>query len=64
MNDWRGTSYYPTENRPCDICGKIGPNGIEPRFGYVTCEIHANITPAYRAEYKEEYRHGHIRTPV
>lgn len=40
-------NHYPT-NDPCDICGKIGENGIEPRFGYTTCEKHKDLPPAHR----------------
>ena len=45
-------NYYPDKDRPCDICGEIGNNGIEPRFGYVTCSTHERVPPAYRTKYK------------
>ena len=57
-NNWQKEIYYKT-SRPCCVCSKEGNNGIEPRFGYVVCEFHSNIAPAYIKDYAEEYKATH-----
>lgn len=42
--DWRDNGWYKT-NAPCCVCGSKGNNGIEPRFGYVICEKHKELSP-------------------
>lgn len=42
--DWRTTGFYSSD-KPCDICGSIECIGIEPRFGYSTCEEHSKLPP-------------------
>lgn len=37
-------------NEACDVCGKIGNNQSEPRFGYVVCEEHYKMTPVEISE--------------
>ena len=58
ISDWQGSNFYKS-NRPCCVCGKTENTGIEPRFGYVVCNFHSNIAPAYIKEYAEEYRLTH-----
>lgn len=41
--DWR-TSFYPTDIRPCVVCGSVHQIGIEPRYGYAVCEEHAKMS--------------------
>lgn len=35
---------YDTD-KPCDVCGKVKNNKTEPRFGYVVCEDHYDVSP-------------------
>jgi hypothetical protein len=64
-NNWQESKFYKSD-RPCCVCGKTINTGIEPRFGYIVCELHSNIAPAYIKEYAKEYRvtHGTIRTTI
>lgn len=34
--------YIPTQ-LPCDACGRLGDNGMNPEFGYVVCAAHAQL---------------------
>lgn len=35
----------PVKDVPCQVCGKEKNNAMEPRFGYVVCEEHVNMSP-------------------
>lgn len=35
---------YPSD-KPCEICAKHDNNQIEPRFLYVLCEKHQDLSP-------------------
>ena len=43
---------YKTD-KACDICGNI-PAVIEPRFNYITCIIHASLSPIEFQELKNK----------
>jgi hypothetical protein len=45
---------YPSD-KPCCICGAVGDNKSEPRFGYVVCREHCVVPPAQIEKYKEGY---------
>lgn len=32
---------------PCDVCGAVKNNKIEPRFLYVVCQDHYDVTPTH-----------------
>lgn len=46
---------YPT-NQPCDVCEKSGNNQLEPRFGYVVCEEHYQLSPVEVSKKRDEKR--------
>jgi hypothetical protein len=51
---WWGSFGHATGD-PCVICGAVGDNRLEPRFGYAVCREHARTRPA---EAREAFRVG------
>lgn len=43
--DWRRRGGFYASTKPCRVCGTTERTGIEPRFGYVVCEVHQNTPP-------------------
>lgn len=39
---------YDTD-KPCDVCGEV-PGKIDPRFFFVVCRSHMDLTPAEVSE--------------
>lgn len=39
-------------NEPCDVCGKIGSNRVEPRFFYTVCSEHYKMSPVEASKLK------------
>lgn len=42
----------------CDICGSNLGAQIEPRFNYITCNLHTNIPPVFRDQARKDYLAG------
>lgn len=43
-SDWRDRGWYKVKGNCC-VCGSDHQIGMEPRFGYVVCEAHAELPP-------------------
>lgn len=43
---------YPVR-QPCEVCKKVADNKLEPRFGYVICEEHHEMTPVEVSRYHD-----------
>lgn len=50
--EWETFGYNSSE--PCKVCGKYGDNKSEPRFGYVVCREHAEMSPVEISNIKDE----------
>jgi len=48
---WKWFGYESDES--CCVCGKVGECKSEPRFNYVVCQEHANITPIETNEFRD-----------
>lgn len=48
--EWQHAKGFYRSFKPCCICGTKFQTGLEPRFGYVVCEHHSDLSPVQVGE--------------
>ena len=54
MNNREWDTFGYSSSEPCKVCGRYGDNKSEPRFGYVVCREHAEMSPVEISNIKDE----------
>lgn len=53
--DWRDPNWYKAkEGATCAVCDSRHEIGIEPRFNYHSCQVHAELTPVAFSELRAQ----------